>query len=125
MVVVSRMTIALLGTSTTRDHARLHRGAHDPDIGLGLTAHDSPGHVAHIGAVKVEPNAPHQLGHIRLAEARIGTARARGGTVVALVNAAEQDIAIQADGPRMALDDLSDSHIPPILAGFGACSPVT
>ena len=88
MVVVGRVAIALLGASTTCDNASLDRGAYDAEVGLGLTGHDPAGRVAHVGAVKVEPNAPHQLGHVRLAEAGVGAAGARGGTVEALVNAA-------------------------------------
>ena len=111
MVVVSRVPLALLSASTTCDHACLHRGAKHAKIGLGLTGHDPACRVAHIGAVKIEPNTPHQLGHVRLPEARIGTARARGSTVEALINATQQHIAIQADRPRMSLDDLSNRHI--------------
>jgi hypothetical protein len=39
--------------------------------GLGLTGHDPGSRVAHVGAVKVEPDAPHQLEHVRLAEAGV------------------------------------------------------
>jgi hypothetical protein len=64
VVVVRRVAIALLGASTTCDNTCLDRGAYDADIGLGLTGHDPPGRVAHAGTVEVEPNAPHQLGHV-------------------------------------------------------------
>ena len=97
VVVVGRVAITLLGASTTCDNTCLDRGAYDADIGLGLTGHDPAGRVAHVGAVEVEPNAPHQLGHVRLAEAGVGAAGARGGTVEALVNAAQEDVAIKAD----------------------------
>ena len=36
VVVVGRVTIALLGTRTTRDHARRDRGANQTEVGLGL-----------------------------------------------------------------------------------------
>ena len=104
--MVGRVTIALLGASTTCDDACLDRGAYHAGVGLGLTGHDPAGRVAHIGAVKIEPYTPHQIGHVRLAEAGVGATRARGGTVEALVNAAQQHVAIKADGPRMPLDDL-------------------
>jgi hypothetical protein len=94
MVVVGRVTIALLGTRTTRDHARLDRGANQTEVGLGLTGHDPAGVLTHVGAVEIETNTPHQFGHVRLAEAGVGAAGARGGTVEALVNAAQQHIAI-------------------------------
>src|SRR5918992_548214 len=99
--MVGRMAIALLGARTTRDNARLDRCAYDTEVGLGLTGHDPAGRVAHVGAVKIEPNAPHQLGHVRLAEAGVRATGARGGTVKALVNAAQQHVAIKTDGPRV------------------------
>jgi hypothetical protein len=108
---VGRVAIALLGASTACDNTCLDRCAYDADIGLGLTGHDPTGRVAHAGTVKVEPNAPHQLGHVRLAEAGVSAARARGGTVETLVNATQEDVGIKADGPRMSLDDFSDCHV--------------
>jgi hypothetical protein len=66
--MVGRVAITLFGASATCDDTGLERGAYDADIGLGLTGHDPARRVAHVGAVKVEPNAPHQLGHVRLAE---------------------------------------------------------
>ncbi len=111
VVMVGRVAIALLGASTTGDNARVNRRAYDAEVGLGLTGHDPAGRVAHVGAVKIEPNAPHQLGHARLAEAGVGAAGAGGDTVEALVNTAQQHVAIKADGPRMPLDDFSDCHI--------------
>ena len=52
-----RVAITLLGASATCDNTGLERGAYDADIGLGLTGHDPARRVAHVGAVKVEPNA--------------------------------------------------------------------
>jgi hypothetical protein len=87
--MVGRVAIALLGARTTRDNARLDRCTHDTELGLGLTGHHPAGRVAHVGAVKTEPNATHQLGHVRLAEAGIRAAGARGGTIEALLNTAQ------------------------------------
>ena len=115
VVVVGRVAIALLGARTTRDDARLERCAYDTEVGLGLTGHDPAGRVAHVGAVKTEANAPHQLGHVRLAEAGIRAAGARGGTVEALLDAAHEDVPIKADRPGMPLDDFSDCHVPSVL----------
>ena len=47
------------------------RRAYDAEVRLGLTGHDPGSRVAHVGAVKVEPDAPHQLEHVRLAEAGV------------------------------------------------------
>jgi hypothetical protein len=118
--MVGRVAITLLGASTTRDNASLDRGADDAEVGLGLTGHNPAGRVAHVGAVKVEPNAPHQLGHVRLAEAGVGAAGARGGTVEALVDAVQEKVAIKSDRPRMPLDDFSDCHFHSVpLPGSG------
>lgn len=114
--MVGRVAIALLGARTTCDNACLDRGAYDAEVGLGLPGHDPAGRVAHIGTVKIVPKAPHQVGHVRLAEAGVGAAGARGGTVEALVDAAQEDVAINADRPRMPLDDLSDCHVPSTCA---------
>ena len=110
VVMVGRVAITLLGASATCDNTGLERGAYDADIGLGLTGHDPARRVAHVGAVKIEPNAPHQLGHVRLAETCVGAAGARGGAVEALVNAVQEEVAIKSDRPRMPLDDFSDCH---------------
>jgi hypothetical protein len=112
-----RVEIALIGTSTTCDNTCLDCGAYDPDIGLGLTGHHPPGRVAHVGTVEVEPNAPHQLRHVRLAEACVSAAGASDGTLETRVNAAQQDITINADGPRMSLDDVSDCHVASVHIG--------
>jgi hypothetical protein len=117
VVMVGRVAITLLGASATCDNTGLERGAYDAEIGLGLTGHDPARRVAHVGAVKVEPNAPHQLGHVRLAEAGVGAAGARGGTVEALVNAAQEEIAIKPDRPRMPLDDFADCHFHSVPRG--------
>jgi hypothetical protein len=109
--MVGRVAIALIGASTTCEDACLDCGAYDAEVGLRLTRHDPAGRIAHVGAVKIEPHAPHQLRHARLAEACVGAAGARGGTVEALVNAAQQEVPIKADGPRMPLDDLSNCHM--------------
>jgi hypothetical protein len=108
--MVCRVAITLLGASAACDDTGLECGAYNADIGLGLTGHDPARRVAYDGAVKVEPNAPHQVGHVRLAEAGVGAAGARGGTVEALVNAVQEEVAIKSDRPRMPLDDFSDCH---------------
>jgi hypothetical protein len=110
VVMVGSVAVTLLGASATCDNTPFERGAYDAEVGFGLTGHDPARRVAHVGAVKVEPNAPHQLGHVRLAEAGVGAAGARGGTVEALVNAVQEDVAVKSDRPRMALDDFSYCH---------------
>jgi hypothetical protein len=108
--MVGRVAIALLGTSATCDNAGLERGSYDAEIGLGLTGHDPAGRVAHVGAVKVEPNAPHQVGHVRLAEAGVGAAStpfprwhlSSGGEL------ARRRPGARPDRPRLVLERLDD-----------------
>jgi hypothetical protein len=110
VVMVGRVPITLLGASATCDDTGLERGPYDGEIGLRLAGRDPARRVAHVGAVEVEPNAPHQLEDVRLAEAGVGATGARGGTVEALVDAFEEQVAVESDRPRMPLDDFSDRH---------------
>jgi len=59
VVMVGRVAIAFRGARATYHNACLDRGAYDAEVGLCLTGHDPAGRVAHIGAVEIEPNAPH------------------------------------------------------------------
>jgi hypothetical protein len=111
VVMVGRVALALLGARTTRDSARLERGAYDAKVRFGLTGQDPAGGLAHIGAVEVQPDAPHQLRHIRLAEARVGTGGTGGRAVEALVDAAQKQISIEADRARMPVQDFSNGHV--------------
>jgi hypothetical protein len=115
--VVRRVQFALLCASDTCSDTCLDRGAYDADIGLGLAGHHPPRRVAHVGAVKVEPNAPHQLGHVSLAEACISAAGARDRTLETRFNATQQDLTINAIRPRMSLDDVSDCHVASVRTG--------
>src|SRR5689334_17788267 len=72
VVMVGGVPLALLGARTTGDHARLERGADDSDVGFGLTGQHSADAVADIGAVEIEPDAPDELRHVRLAKAGVG-----------------------------------------------------
>ena len=86
--MVGRVALALVAARTADHDACLDRGAYDAEGRLGPVGHHAAGRVARVGAVKIEPDAPHERGHDRLAEAGVGAAGARGGTVEALVDAA-------------------------------------
>jgi hypothetical protein len=120
VVVMCRVEFTLLGASTTCNNTCLDCGTCDPDIGLGLTGHHPSGRVAQVGTVEVEPNAPHQLGDVRLAEACVSAAGACDRTLETRVDAAQQDVTINADGPGMSLDDVSDRHV--ASAHIGTCA---
>jgi hypothetical protein len=113
-VVVSRVAFTLLGAHTTHHDACFDRRPDHADIGFGLTSDHSADRVADVGAVKIEPHRPDEVQHVRFAKARVGAAGARGGTVEAPVNTAQQEVAIKADGPRMPCDDLFDCRIPAV-----------
>ena len=55
--------------------------------------------------------APGQVQRVRLAKTGVRAGGARGGTVEAVVNTAQQQVAIQADRPGMPLDDVSNRHV--------------
>lgn len=94
MVVVRGVPVAFLGGRTARNHASLDCRSNHAEIGLGLASHDAAGRAAHVGAVEAEPDAPHQLGHVRFTEAGVGAACAGGRAVEALVDAAQERLAI-------------------------------
>jgi hypothetical protein len=102
------VAVALFGARATADDACLERRARHREVGLGLTRDCAPGCVAHAGAVVAESNRSHQVRHVRLAEAGVGTGSAGGAAVEAFLDAAHEDIAIDVDRPRVALDDLPD-----------------
>jgi hypothetical protein len=111
VVMVRRVALAFIPARTTHHDARLDRGPDYTQVDFGLAGHHAADRLADVGAVEAEPDAPDQLRHVRLAEAGIGAARAGGGAIEALVDAAQEQVAIKADGPRVPLDDFSNSHV--------------
>jgi hypothetical protein len=109
--MVRRVALALIAARTTHHDACIDRGPNDAEVDLGLAGHDAADRVADIGAVEIEPDGPDQLQRVRLAEGGISAGGTRGGTVEALVNTAQEQVAINADGPRMPLDDVSNRHV--------------
>jgi len=111
VIMVRRVALALNGARTTHDDARLDRCPNDAQIDFGLAGQDAADRVADIGAVEIEPDGPDQLQCIWLAKTGVSAAGARGGTVVAVVNTAQEQVTIQADRPGMSLDDVSNRHV--------------
>jgi hypothetical protein len=109
--MVRRVAVALIATRATSHDARFDRGADDAEVGLRLAGDHVGDRVANVGAVEVESNAAHQLRHARLPQACVGTARARGPTVEALIDATQEQVAVKTDGPRVPVNDLSHAHI--------------
>src|SRR4051794_4444920 len=108
--MVGRVALALVAALTTGHDACVERHAHDDEVHVGLAADDAADRVADTGAVVTEPDAPDQVDDVGLAEAGVGAGVARGRAVDALVDTAQERVAVEADGPRMPLDDLSDRH---------------
>ena len=109
--MVGGVALALFGARTAHDDARLDRRSDDAQIDFGLAGQDAADAVADVGAVEVEPDAPGEVQSVRLAKAGIRAGGARGGTVVAVVDRAQQQVAIQADRPGMPLDDVSNRYV--------------
>src|SRR5438045_1862856 len=109
--MVGRVPLALIAALTTRHDARFDRGADDAEIDFVMPCHDAANRIADACAVEIQPDGPDQVQRVRLAEARIGAGGARGGTVEALVDAPQEQVAIEVGGPRMPLDDVSDRHV--------------
>jgi len=105
------VALALLGAGTTHDDARLERRADDAQIHFGLAGQDSADAVADVGAVEIEPDASGQVQRVRLAKTCVRAGGTRGGAVVAVVDTAQEPVAIQADRARMPLDDVSNRHV--------------
>src|SRR5439155_13665769 len=79
--------------------------------GRGLADQNAASGVADVGAVEAEANAAHQLRHVVLGEIGVGTARAASGTIDALADTAEEQVAIKAGRLWMQLDDLLKGHV--------------
>jgi hypothetical protein len=82
------MPLALVPTSLARCGAGFDHCPEDAEIRGGLTDHDTGGSVAGVGAIEAEANAAHHLVHVVLREIGVGTTRAAGATVEALVDTA-------------------------------------
>lgn len=111
--MVGRVALALVAACMADHDACLDRRAYNAEVGLGLAGHDSANRVADIRAVEIEPDAPNQLQHVRLAEAGVGAAGAGGGAVEALLDTAKEQVAVETDRTRMPLDDFSNRHVAP------------
>jgi hypothetical protein len=99
MLVVGGVALALVAARAARRRACLDDCAYDAKIRFRLAGDDSAGRVAGVGAVEAEANAPDKLSHVGLAQAGIGAARTRRGTVEALIDAAQEHVPIEAGRP--------------------------
>src|SRR6185437_12934970 len=86
-----------------------HR-AEDAEIRRGLTCHDTSGSVADVGAIEAKTNAVNHLANVVLRQIGVGTTRAAGSTVQALLDTANEHLAIDADRLWMCLDHVLNCH---------------
>ena len=119
VLVVRSVPVALLGAAEARDATGLDHCPDKAQVSCGLAGHDTAGRVADVGAVEAEANATHHLPYVVLGEIGVGTTRTAGGTVEALVYAAQHRGAIEAGRLRMRLKDLLKSHVSPFLGSSG------
>jgi hypothetical protein len=110
MLMVGGVLLALLATGAAGHCAGLDRCADDVEIERGLAGHDAAGGLADVGAIETEANAPDQLRQVLLAEAGVGAARTGCGTVEAVLDTAQERVAIKAARLRMGLDQFSNCH---------------
>jgi hypothetical protein len=110
VLVVLGVPLTFLATCATGRGTGLNRCTEDLDIGRGLAGEHATRGVAGVGAVVVEANAADQVLHVLLAETGVGATRACGGTVEALVDAAQQRVSIEARRLWMRLDYFSNCH---------------
>src|SRR5262245_29473446 len=92
------------------------RGAHLPTRGhlrpgsccgvLRLPREEAAGGIADVGAIQAEADALAEIDDLLLRQAGVSAGGTRGFTGTALVNAANENIAVDLRGPRMSLEHL-------------------
>jgi hypothetical protein len=115
VLVVGGVPVALLGTGEAGDTTGFDHCADKAPVRCSLAGHDAAGRIADLGAVEAEANATHHLPHVVLDEIGIGTTRTAGGTIEALVDAAQDGVAIEASRLWMQLKDLVKGHVSPFV----------
>jgi hypothetical protein len=111
VLVVGSVPVTLLGTDETGSRTRFDYRTDEPEIRLGLACHDPARRVARVGAVKAEANAAHHLAHVVLGEISVCTTCTADNTVEALVDTAQERLAIKAARLCMQLDDLRKPQV--------------
>jgi hypothetical protein len=108
------MVRALVSARTAGRRARLEERPERCVLGRRLPRRDPCGGGAHVGAVEAEPDAARLVGDVGLGEARVGAGRAGRRAVHALVDAADEELAIDGCGSWMRSEELADAHAPSV-----------
>jgi hypothetical protein len=111
VLVVSRVTVALLGAGDACDCAGLDRRADEPDVRTTLARRDPRGRVADVGAVEGDTDHADQRAHVVLSQARVGAGGAARSAIDAFLGASEKPLANIACRQRVQLDDLAKGHL--------------
>jgi hypothetical protein len=111
VLVVGGVLLALFGTRPAGHRASLDLRTEDAEIRLGLPDEDATGGVAGVRAVEAEANAADQLLLVRLGEVGVGAARARRRAVNAILDAAQQHVAIERAGSWVCREHVSNRHV--------------
>jgi hypothetical protein len=77
MFVVGCVTVTFRTACGAAERTHFELSAHDSRISVEQPRKNSRGHVADVGAILVEANAPPQIGGLLLAEASVGTGHTR------------------------------------------------
>ncbi len=111
MLVVSRVSIALLGAGDAGGCTSLNRRADEPDVRTTLARRNPRGCVADIGAVEGDTDHTDQRAHVVLSQARVGAGGAARSAIDAFLGASEEQLADVACRQRVQLDDLAKRHL--------------
>jgi hypothetical protein len=114
VLVVGSVQVALLGAGQAGHRTGFDACADDAKVGRRLPCQDAAGGVANVGAVKVEPYAPNQVGAVVLADTVVGAGGTASDAVETLLNAAQNQVAIQGCRVRMQLEYLWKDHVLPL-----------
>jgi len=103
MLVVLSVVMALLGTGVAHRFARLELGLCGGRIEFGLACEYAAGRLAHVRAVKTEPDASAHFGDVVLGKVGIGAGRAGLSAGHACLDAFDEQLAVQGAWPMMGL----------------------
>jgi hypothetical protein len=126
MLVVLSVVMALLGTGVAHHFARLELGTCGGRIEFGLACEYAAGSLAHVRAVKTEPDASAHLGDVVLGKVGIGAGRAGLSAGHACLDAFDEQLAVKGAWPTMGLKQrrgLGHDSFPSIVLSSGTFTP--
>jgi hypothetical protein len=117
--MVGGVPFALIAAGAAGCRAGFDHGADHTEVAGSLADQDAASSIAGVGAVEVDPNAADQRLQVFLAEAGVGAAGTGGGTLGAVLDAAQELVAIKAARLRMRVDHFFDGHVPLLSRSTG------